>query len=363
MNFWQEIRRRRVFRTVGLYIVGAWLVIQVADIFFPAWTIPETAIRYLIIAAAALFPIALFFGWRYDITSRGIVRTEPSGSTDAIDPGLHRQDYVILAALFAIGIAIVLGSAGKIQEEIESEPTAAEEPERRENSIAILPFKNLDVNAETGYFSDGITEEILHRLSTLGALHVLASNSSFAFRNSEEGPASISEKLGVRYLLQGSVRRDSNQVRVTARLLDATGFQVWSQTFDRKLEGIFVIQSEIAATVSSQIVNKIIPMQALSAGRTTTNMEAYNAYLAGKALTDRRSLGWREKAESNFRNAIEMDPGFAPPYAGLATVLTINKSWGPNWEEGRQLAEKSTGSGSGSRRRACDPGGCKYRQR
>ena len=194
MNFWQEIRRRRVFRTVGLYVVGAWLVIQVADIFFPAWSIPETAIRYLIIAAAALFPIALFFGWRYDITSQGIVRTEPADSDEAIDPGLHRQDYVILAALLAIGIAIVLGSAEKIQEEIESEPTAAVVPERRENSIAILPFKNLDVNADTGYFSDGITEEILHRLSTLGALHVLASNSSFAFRNSEEGPASISEK-------------------------------------------------------------------------------------------------------------------------------------------------------------------------
>lgn len=259
MNVWQELRRRRVFRLAGLYIVGAWLVIQVADISFPAWGLPETALRYLFIAAIACFPIALIFSWFYDVTPQGIVRTDPAGEAETVDLSLKRGDYIVLAALIAIGSAVVLGSLGKIQEEIETGPGMAERVGKPANSIAVLPFTNLDTNPDTGYFSDGITEEILHRLSTLGALHVLASTSSFAFRDSDETPASISDKLGVRYLLQGSVRRDGEHVRITARLIDEDGFQVWSDTFDRKLERIFVIQTDIASKVSSHIVNEIVP--------------------------------------------------------------------------------------------------------
>ena len=201
MNLWQELRRRRVFRLTGLYVVGAWLVIQVADIWFPAWGLPETALRFLFIAAIACFPVALIFGWFYDITPQGIVRTEPSGDRESVDLRLKPVDYVVLAALLAIGSAIVIGSIGKIQEEIETGSGVAAPVEKTAHSIAVLPFSNLDTNPDTGFFSDGITEEILHRLSTLGALHVLASTSSFAFRDSEESPASISDKLGVRYLL------------------------------------------------------------------------------------------------------------------------------------------------------------------
>ena len=341
MNFWKELRRRRVFRLAGLYIVGAWLVIQVADISFPAWGVPETALRYLFIAAAACFPVALIFSWFYDITARGIVRTEPIGDTEVIDLRLKRSDYILLVALLAIGVAILLGSLGKIQEQIGTGAPATAGIERRDNSIAVLPFTNLDVNADTGYFSDGITEEILHRLSTLGALHVLASTSSFAFRNSDEGPASVSEKLGVRYLLQGSVRRDKDYVRVTARLLDETGFQVWSESFDRKLQSIFVIQTEIAQAVSREIVKEIIPARDLPAGRTTENMEAYDEYLAGKVYLDSRTADWRHKAIVAFERAIELDVGFAPSYAGLATAMTVNQSWGENWEEARTLAQKA----------------------
>ena len=337
MNIWQELRRRRVFRVAGLYIVGAWLVIQVADIFFPAWGLPETALRYLFVAAAAGFPVALIFGWFYDIAPQGILRTGPAEHADVIDLSLKRSDYVILMALITIGIAIVLGSLGRIQEEIESGPAAAG-IERRDNS-----FSNLDVNPDTGYFSDGVTEEILHRLSTLGSLHVLASTSSFAFRDSDLSPADISGRLGVRYLLQGSVRRDADHVRVTARLLDETGFLLWSDSFDRKLEGIFTIQTEIASTVSGHIVNEIVPMQELPAGRTTENMEAYNEYLLGRAYFDARTPGWRDKATAAFRRGIELDPGFAPPYAGLAAASTVNRSIvvGKHWEEGRALAEQA----------------------
>lgn len=341
MKFWQELRRRRVFRLAGLYIVGAWVVIQVADISFPAWGVPDSALRYLFYAAAACFPVALIFSWFYDLTSRGIVRTEASDGSESVDLKLKRADFVILAALLGIGLVIVFGSASKIQQEIATEPATAVDAEWVENSIAVLPFKNLDTNPDTGYFSDGVTEEILYRLSSLGALHVLASNSSFAFRDSGESPAQIRAKLGVRYLLQGSIRRENDYVRIMARLIDEGGFQVWSESFDRKLEGVFAIQTEIASTVASQIINEIVPMQELPAGRTTTNMEAYNEYLVGKTLLDSRPGKWQGPAAAAFRKAIELDSGFAPPYAGLAMAITVNSGWGPQWEEGGQLANRA----------------------
>ena len=340
MKLWHELRRRRVFRLAGLYVVGAWLVIQVADISFPAWGVPETAIRFLFIAALACFPVALIFSWFYDVTPQGIIRTEPPGEDEVVDLHLKRIDYVVLAALLLVGGAIVIGSIGKIQQEVAPGPGVAARIEKLANSIAVLPFANLDIRPDTRYFSDGITEEILHRLSTMGALHVLASTSSFAFRDSDETPASISGKLGVRYLLQGSVRRDGDYVRITARLLDESGFQVWSESFDRKLEKIFVVQAEIAAAVSGKVLKEIVPPQELPEGRTTENMEAYNAYLKGRAYFDSRAGNWKEEARAAFDRAIELDPGFAPPYAGKAS-LVVNSGLGPHWEEARDLAFKS----------------------
>ena len=305
----------------GFYVVGAWLIIQVADVSFPAWGLPETALRFLIVAAILCFPIALIFAWTYDITVSGIVKTEPADPGEIFDNSLKRSDYIVLVALLAIGAAIVVGSLQKVAEEFNNAVAAAE---KIDNSIAILPFVNLDTNPDTGYFSDGVTEEILHRLSSFKALHILSRTSSFAFRDSNEGPARISEILGVRYLLHGSVRRDDNFVRVTARLIDDTGYQVWSETFDRKLEGIFAIQSEIASTVASRIEREIIPPAELPAGRTTTNMEAYDAYLVGRAFINGRTAGYQNKAIAAFEKAIRLDENYAPPYAGLAMALELD---------------------------------------
>ena len=335
MGFWQELRRRRVYRTVGFYVVGAWLIIQVADVFFPAWGLPETALRFLIIATILCFPIALIFSWTFDISTSGIVKTEPGDPGGIFDNSLKRTDYVVLAALLAIGAAIVFGSLQKIVEEVDDAVAAAE---KIDNSVAVLPFVNLDSNPETGYFSDGVTEEILHRLSSLKALHILSRTSSFAFRNSNEGPARISEILGVRYLLHGSVRRDKNFVRVTARLIDDTGYQVWSETFDRKLEGIFAIQSEIANTVARHIERQIIPLAELPAARTTTNMEAYDAYLVGRAFVNARTPGWADNAIAAFEKAIRLDENYAPPYAGLVVALSINNA---DWDAVRESAVRA----------------------
>jgi TolB-like protein/Tfp pilus assembly protein PilF len=337
MNLLQDLSRRRVFRFAGLYIVGAWLAIQVGSVFFPAWGIPETALRYFIIAAVVCFPLALVFSWRYDITSKGLVRTPPLKAGETFDARLKRTDFLILGALVAVFLAVLYDSATRIRDEMTEQQAAMAIPQ---NSIAVLPFDNLDTEQETAFFSDGVTEEILHRLSTLGSLHVIGRTSSFAFRGSEEGPARIAEIIGVRYLLHGSVRRDSDQVRVTARLTDANGFQVWSQSFDRKLEGIFAIQSEIARQVSGKVLDKIVPLEELPRGRTTDSMDAYNDYLVGLALVNGRPAGWQVRSESVFRQAIARDENFAPAYAGLAVALFINR--GPDLNDAAlQAAENA----------------------
>ncbi|MCH9027985.1 MAG: hypothetical protein IIA05_12885 [Proteobacteria bacterium] len=346
MKLGQDLRRRHIFRLVGLYVFGAWVVIEVASVFFPAWGIPDTALRYLIIAAVLGFPIAMVFGWFFDITASGIVRTAPAGEEELADFKLKRLDYLILVALLAVSVAVLFGSFEKIMETTDELSQAIPLIDKPANSIAVLPFVSLDDETETEYFSNGVTEEILHRLSTFDALKVIGRTSSFAFGNSDMGVPRISNILGVRYLLQGSVRRESNVVRVTAQLVDESGFQLWSETFDRKLEGIFAIQTEIANRVASELVNEIVASGAQSIASTTTNMVAYNAYLLGRAFLNRRTPGWQQHAAAEFRSAIDLDPDYAPPYAGLA-IATMMGGSGEGFVEAQAQAQEAIGHALG----------------
>jgi len=319
MKLWKEIRRRRVFRLAGLYIVGAWLALQVAATFFPAWGIPDEALRYLIIAAFVAFPVALVFGWLFDITSDGIVRTAPASDADSGDYSLKRTDYVIIAALAVVGLAVIYGGIDKVVETTSEEMAGRDKPP---NSIAVIPFLNLDDDPDSDYFSDGVTEEILHRLAGVGNLHVLGHASSFAFKGSDITTPRISDLLGVRYLLQGSIRREGNRVRVRASLVDESGLQVWSESFDREVKGIFAVQSEIANVVARELADQIAP--AYETGRRSTeNTEAYEQYLIGREYLRSRAANYSTLAAQAFRRALELDPEFAPAHAGLAIAIAL----------------------------------------
>ena len=318
MSIWHELRRRRVFRVAGLYIVGAWLALQVADLFFPAWDIPDVALQYLLVAAVIGFPIALVFGWLYDVTPEGITRTAPADGSE--DLSLKRVDFLVLSALAMVAFIVIYGSVEKVREVTTGAMIASQKPQ---NSVAVLPFENLDGVDDTEYFSDGVTEEILHRLSTYDRIRVMGRASSFAFKGSNTPVPDISDVLNVRYLLQGSVRRDGDTVRVTANLVDESGFQIWSNVFDRKLENIFSIQAEIAATVAQSLVAEIVP-RGNRPGTTTTSTEAYRQYLIGRAHFNKRVAGWQAGAREAYATAIELDPDFAPPYAGLAIVTLLD---------------------------------------
>jgi len=323
MKFWHELRRRRVFRFAGLYIVGAWLVFQIADVFFPAWGIPDSALRYLLYAALACFPVALVFSWFYDITAHGIVRTRPVDEGDTVDLVLKRTDYLVLAGLLVAAGTILFGSLDRVVQSAGQAPVAEAAKEKPPNSIAVLPFDNLDTNPDTGYFSDGVSEEILHRLASIRTLKVIGRASSFAFGDADMSLDRISDILGVRYLLNGSIRRDGDQVRLTARLLDASGYQVWSESFDGELTGIFKFQSEIAEQVASEITRELVVLKSPETAQVTASSEAYRQYLIGREYFHKRPTDWRNLAAEAYRRSIEEDPDFAPPYAGLALMIKM----------------------------------------
>jgi TolB-like protein len=322
MKLLLEIRRRKVFRLVGLYLLGAWLAFQAADIFFPAWDIPETAVRYVMIAAMAGFPIALIFGWFFDISGGRVVRTLPATVAESVDISLRKADYVILGLLGLVALAIVAGGFDRVRVATENKRLGVVNSQKPEYSIAVLPFDDLNGDKDLAYFSDGVTEEILHRLSTTRVLKVLGRASSFAFKGSDTPLPKISDILQVRYLLQGSVRRDGNQIRITARLMDESGYQVWSESYDRKMEGVFAIQTDIANSVARKLEAEIVPLQ-VRAGRSTSNADAYHEYLLGNEYFRQRLPGWQTKALEAFDRAIALDPDFAPPYAGRAAATII----------------------------------------
>lgn len=313
----QELRRRRVFTTAGLYVVGAWLVMQAADVFFPGWDIPDRGINVLLIAAIAGFPLALVFGWFFNVTGHGIRRTLPvdSAGSGGARP-LKGNDYFVLGTLLLAAGAVI--SYATVQ--ILSIRGVAPPPvlvEKVPNSIAVLPFVNLSDDPDNEYFCDGISEEILNRLAAHAELHVIGRTSSFVFKDSDYGIPRISALLGVRYLLQGSVRKAGDRLRISAQLVDDSGAQQWGGSFDRTLTDIFAIQTEIADLVASTVVPQIVPEAPLYY---EPSVAAYEHFLAGRELFYQRE---RQQAREELRKAIDLDPGFAEPYAewAIATLF------------------------------------------
>lgn len=322
----KELRRRRVFRVAGLYVIGVWLVMQVADIVFPAWGIPDAAIRYLLWAGLAGFPIALAFGWIFDVTAAGIRRTQPAASEAELLQSLplRRTDYLLLAAFLAVGGIIVFGAANRVMDTAMLQEIGPVAREIDPDSLAVLPFANLSSDPEHEYFADGISEEILNRLAEFRELKVIARTSSFVFKDSGFDIARISEMLGVHYLLQGSVRRDGDQLRISAQLVEHSGVQVWSSNFDREVGSMFALQDEIAEAVASSILPEIRPPAQQARA---PDLDAWQHFVAGREIMARRATMWFRDASEEFGRAIELDPEFAAAYAARAASLVIGARW------------------------------------
>ena len=316
----KEARRRRVFRVAGLYILGSWVLVQVADLAFPAIGVPEASIRYVWFGIILGFPVALVFGWRYQINDGRIMRT--ISGRDGIELALQRTDFVILAALAAIVVAIALGAIGDIlrtQSPISQvDSSDAIDPA----SIAVLPFVNMSSNPENTFFADGISEELLNGLAKIPELRVIGRTSSFSLRNKAMDIREISQKLNVALVLEGSVRVAGERLRITAQLIDARDdSHLWSQTYQRSLDDVFAIQDEISVNVVGAITNELgLGQDQVLSHTSPENSAAYVEFLRARDTLRNADydLAKIDEAIRLLESSVELDPSFSPGFAELA---------------------------------------------
>lgn len=312
----QELQRRRVFRVGATYAVVAFVVLQLAEIVFPAFGLGDTAMQVLVIAALLGFVLAVALSWAYDITRSELIRDE---HTDAAPRWMQ-------FAIIALMIGVVGLGAWATWTSIGDEPTATAAPD--DKSIAVLPFADLSPQGDQEYFGDGIAEELLNVLTKIEGLRVAARTSSFAYKGQSQNVQAIGRELGVASVLEGSIRKAGDSVRITAQLIDTrTGFHLWSETYDRELNDIFAIQDEItAAIVDALKVQLLGDARAAMRARETASFDAYDLYLAGRHSWHERTAESIAEAVDYFQRAIEIDPEFVRAWTGLADsyVLMVN---------------------------------------
>lgn len=327
-RFFNELRRRRVFRTAGLYVVAAWVVLQVSALAFDSWGVPPQAMRFLWIALLVLFPLAMLFGWRFDITSSGIVRTPKEGSNSSL--GLQASDYGILAALSAI----VIFSAYFVAQEVSYLPdqdmralkSVNASPDKADPlSIAVLPFATRSNQTETSFFADGMHDDLLTSLANVSELKVISRTSVLGFRDSAKPVREIAAELGVANILEGGVQAAGNNVRINVQLIDArTDEHLWAATYDRRLtvDNLFAIQSDIVERIARELAATLTADQRRRINALPTdNMEAYRSYILGMNRRATASFEALRDAEAHFRDAIALDPDYVMARVALADVI------------------------------------------
>jgi TolB-like protein/Tfp pilus assembly protein PilF len=308
-GFFEELQRRKVYRVAAAYIVAAGFLIQIASATFPAWDLPNWSLRLVIALLLIGFPIALILAWAYDITAQGIQITPTKGA--------HRRRNLIL--LIVTGV-IVSAAAGFFLL-----PRAVWH--KVDKSVAVLPFQNLSSNPENAYFADGIQAEVLTRLAKIADLKVISRASTQQYQSEPGNLSEIAKQLGVANILEGTVQRAADQVRVNVHLVNAqTGSQLWAETYDRKLSDIFVVESEIAKGIAESLQATLTGReeQALAA-MPTNNPEAYDAYLRGLAFEARSNYSSDAlfKAIDFYDLAVRLDPNFALAWARLSGAHSL----------------------------------------
>lgn len=320
-----EIRKRKVLRVVAMYSVAAWLVLQFAEVTFEPFGVPAWGMRALVMTAIAGVPIAFLVAWVVDLRPEGLIFDLPlwtAGGTRSRPP--RKSDLVYLALLVASLVGGAYLAVDLLRESV-SEPESLPQPEQAltvaaANTIAVLAFDNFDGDEQSDYFAAGLAEEILNLLAGLPRLRVAARTSSFRFRGQSLDIREVAKRLAVRYVLEGSVRRAGETMRVSAQLVDgAVGFNDWSEVYDRKLEDVFQVQEEIAAAVVNELsIALSIDAGEIKADRPTDDVSAYVFYLEGRGrLRASIDADVTRTAASLFQTALEMDPGFARAYSGL----------------------------------------------
>jgi TolB-like protein/Flp pilus assembly protein TadD len=312
-GFFEELQRRKVYRVAAAYIIAAGFIIQIGSAVFPAWELPNWAFRLVVVLLLVGFPIALILAWAYDVTPQGI-RTTPTPTT----PGSHRRRNVIM--LIGIGVIISAAAGFFLLPRVSAR--------KIDKSIAVLPFQNLSDEKENAYFADGIQDDILTNLSKIGDLKVISRMSVMSYRGDGlRNAREIGKALGVATLLEGSVRRIGNRVRVNVQLINADNDEhIWAEDYDRDLTDVFAIQTDLAQKIASSLQAKLSPNEKERLDRPPTqNSDAYLLFIQARDYANRPDHFRDEslKAEKLLEQAIELDPKFAAALAELSMV----ESW------------------------------------
>jgi adenylate cyclase len=318
-SWFAEFRRRRMFRAMVAYFVGAWFLLQVANVTFPPLGVPDWVQRALIIALAIGIGPAFALAWIFDLTVHGIVRTDAVARTDAESAHSAEAD-AFFHPLPRTAATEQPGPARAIAAAVKPEAGA---------SVAILPFADLSSAKDQDWFCDGLAEEIIDALCCVRGVRVASRTASFRFRDGSVDPREIGSQLRVGAILEGSVRKSGDQLRITAQLIDAaSGFHLWSETFDRRLEDVFAIQTEIARRVAAALRVSLTGDELARRERyAPRDMRAHEFYLRGRQLVGRIGVQEWRQSPAMFRRAIELDPEYAAAYAGLADVLAQLLLW------------------------------------
>lgn len=326
-----ELRRRKVFRGIGYYLVGSWTLMEVVELLAEPAGLPSWSLTALLYLAVVGFPLAVWVSWRYELTDHGLVRTRKATEQDAqADYSLKARDYIVLAAMLAvIGIVSWQGLSGIRNEAEQAEATVARQAEAArealENSVAVLPFSELSPSGDETYFGDGIADTVLHVLSQVDGLTVTARTSSFAFRDKDLTTSEIAKQLDVAHILEGSVQRAGDQLRIITRLIDAArGQELWSGNFDRGVEEIFAVQDEIAREVVSALgVVLLADDRERIADEYRPDLKAYEQYMLARREIDQGTADSATSAVERLQRAIEIDPGYALAYVALAKAFAL----------------------------------------
>jgi TolB-like protein/Tfp pilus assembly protein PilF len=324
-NFFAELKRRHVYKVAAAYAIVAWLLIQIATQVFPFFEIPNWGVRLIVLGIVIGFPVALILAWAFELTPEGIKRAEDVAPDESIKRRTgHKLDFLIIAVLLLVIGALVYQQL-RPKRSATATSTSVAIPEK---SIAVLPFENLSANQENAFFTDGVQDEILADLAKVADLKVISRASVMLYKSGNpRNLREIGQQLGVAHVLEGSVQRAANRIRVTAQLIDArSDAHLWAQTYDRDLADVFAIQSEIAKTIADQLQAKLSPNErAAIEERPTGDLAAFDLYNRARALQLSASFGGR--AKENFLQAVELlnqtvarDPKFFIAYCRLAEV-------------------------------------------
>ena len=351
MSLFNELKRRNVFRVGIAYTVVAWLTAQVVDLVLENFGAPVWFMRSLLVILAAGLPISIVFAWAFEMTPEGIKKEKDVDRSQSVTHHTGRKLDRMIIGIMAVVIAFLVLDRFVLKDEYQqaASETDSQVVEITEEavaivesgpSVAVLPFVNMSGDADNEYFSDGLTETLLHMLAQLPELRVAARTSSFAFKGKDTGIAEISQILGVEHILEGSVQKSGNRVRITAQLIRADdGFHVWSQNYDRTLEDIFAIQDEIATDVANALDTSLLGGGNDIHSVTTTNLSAYETYLKGREQQAIGSYSSLPRAQSLFKEALSVDSGFID-----AKLALVSNYWLMSWTgiiEERDVVQKA----------------------